>query len=257
MSEVPDESVALVCTSPPYAFLKQYREGTPGQLGDIQDYDVFLSELDKVWAECMRVLQPGGRVACVVGDVCLSRRQYKRHQVLPLPSDIQVRARSLGFDLLTPIRWSKISNIKLEASKSSVFLGKPNMPNGLVKNDIEHILFMRKPGYRPAPKEPERSRIPTDEYMKLFQSIWSDVPGQRRSLHPAPYPVEIPLRLIRMFSFWGDTVLDPFAGTGSTAMAAMDLGRSSISYEIDDIYFRDMVERLTEYEVVVNASGGE
>ena len=185
-----------------------------GQLGNIPDYDTFLDELDKVWAECLRVLVAGGsRVACVVGDICLSRRSAGRHHVLPLSADIQVRARQIGLDCLTPILWLKVANIALEASSSSRYLGKPNLPNGIVKNDIEHILFLRKPGgYRsPTEEQERRSFIPADEYAKLFTPIWSDVSGQLRSTHPAPYPPAIPQRLIKMFSFSGDTVLDPFA----------------------------------------------
>ena len=136
-----------------------------------------------------------------------------RHHVLPLSADIQVRARQIGLDCLTPILWLKVANIALEASSSSRYLGKPNLPNGIVKNDIEHILFLRKPGgYRsPTEEQERRSFIPADEYAKLFTPIWSDVSGQLRSTHPAPYPPAIPQRLIKMFSFTGDTVLDPFA----------------------------------------------
>ena len=141
---IEDASVHLVCTSPPYGMLKEYPRGD-GQLGNIPDYDTFLDELDKVWSECLRVLVPGGRVACVVGDICLSRRSAGRHHVLPLSADIQVRARQIGLDCLTPILWLKVANIALEASSSSRYLGKPNLPNGIVKNDIEHILFLRKP----------------------------------------------------------------------------------------------------------------
>ena len=191
-------SVHFVCTSPPYADLIEYPDHT-GQLGNMASYEAFLDELDKVWAECLRVLVPGGRVACVVGDVCVSRREAGRHYVLPLSADIQVRARRLGFDVLTPIRWQKVANIKLEASKSSRFLGKPNLPNGIVKNDIEHILFFRKPGYRkPTPEMERLSHISTEEYARLFAPVWTDVTGQLRRDHPAPYPVEVPRRLIRM-----------------------------------------------------------
>lgn len=125
---------------PPYANLLDYPE-TAGQLGNIASYEMFLDELDKVWAECLRILVPGGRVACIVGDVCISRRKGGRHHVLPLAGDIQVRARRIGFDNLTPIRWLKVANIRMEASRSSRFLGKPNLPNGVVKNDVETILF--------------------------------------------------------------------------------------------------------------------
>lgn len=236
------ESVHFVCTSPPYADLIEYPEHS-GQLGNMASYEAFLDELDKVWAESLRVLVPGGRVACVVGDVCVSRREAGRHYVLPLSADIQVRARRLGFDVLTPIRWQKVSNIKLEASRSSRFLGKPNLPNGIVKNDLEHILFFRKPGgYRkPTEEMQRRSFIPTEEYSKLFAPVWTDVTGQLRRDHPAPYPLEVPRRLIRMFSFAGDTVLDPFGGTGTTGIAALEVGRNSVSVEIEPAYV-DLIE---------------
>lgn len=243
LSIIPTESVHLVCTSPPYGSLKTYPDHE-SQLGNIASYEFFLDELDKVWGECLRILVPGGRVACVVGDVCVSRRAGGRHHVLPLAADLQVRARKVGFDNLTPIRWLKVANIKLEASRSSRFLGKPNLPNGVVKNDIEHILFFRKPGgYRkPTAEMEQRSRIETAEYMKYFAPVWTDVTGQFRKGHPAPYPIEIPRRLIRMFSFAGDTVVDPFGGTGTTTIAALETGRSSIAVEIEPSYV-DLVEQ--------------
>src|SRR5579862_4165179 len=192
------ESVHLVCTSPPYGSLKEY-DDHPGQLGNLPVYEEFLDELDHVWRECLRIVVPGGRVACVVGDVCISRRKGGRHHVLPLSADIQVRARRLGFDNLTPIRWLKVANITLEASRSSRYLGKPNLPNGIIKNDLEHILLLRKPGgYRsPTPEQEARSRIATEDYARWFSAVWTDVGGQLRRDHPAPYPLEVPRRLIR------------------------------------------------------------
>jgi DNA modification methylase len=245
LSFIPSESVHLVATSPPYGALIHYSD-SENQLGAIQSYERFLEELDKVWAECLRILVPGGRVACVVGDVCLSRKRAGRHHVLPLSADIQVRTRRLGFDNLTPIRWMKVSNIRLEASSSSVFLGKPNLPNGVVKNDVESILFLRKPGgYRkPTASQEKASFISTDDYRKWFAAAWTDVKGQIRKDHPAPYPLEIPRRLIKMFSFVGDTVVDPFAGTGTTALAAMECGRNSISVEIEPKYLELIQRRL-------------
>jgi DNA modification methylase len=138
----------------------------------------------------------------------------------------------------------KVANIRLEASRSSRFLGKPNLPNGIVKNDLEHILFFRKPGgYRKPTSEMERrSFIPTDEYARWFSPVWTDVKGQHRKDHPAPYPVEIPRRLIQMFSFVGDTVVDPFGGTGSTALAALETGRNSVTVDIEAGYV-DLIER--------------
>jgi site-specific DNA-methyltransferase (adenine-specific) len=249
-----DASVHLVVTSPPYGLLKTYVDA-PGQLGNGDDptstvaYEEFLVELDRCWSECARVLVPGGRICCVVGDVCLSRRAAGRHHVLPLSSDIQVRARSLGLDALTPIRWLKVANIKLEASSSSWYLGKPNLPGGIVKNDIETIVMLRKPGgYRkPTAAMEAASFIPTEDYRRLFRPVWDDVRGEsgRRWRHPAPYPVELSSRLIRMFSFVGDTVLDPFAGSGTTAVSALDWGRNSISVEIVREYVQTIDTRLS------------
>jgi site-specific DNA-methyltransferase (adenine-specific) len=246
MPEVPDESVHLIVTSPPYANLKQYEPGNPNQLGDIDDYEKFLDELDKVWAECARVLVPGGRVCCVVGDVNVARSKGGRHYVLPLASDIRVRARRIGLDHLQGIIWYKVANIKLEASNSSRFLGKPNLPGGIIKNDIEHIIFLRKPGgYRsPSAEMEQQSFIPTDEYVRMFRSIWDDIRGASLKDHPAPFPLAIAERLIRMFSFVGDTVLDPFGGTGTTALAALQLKRSSITYEVEPKYVEMIRSRL-------------
>ncbi len=256
LSFIADESIHLVVTSPPYANLKRYEEGE-GQLGDIAGYEDFLVELDKCWAECLRVLVPGGRICCVVGDVCISRRKGKRHHILPLPADIQVRGRALGFDALTPIYWFKIANIALEASRSSVFLGKPNLPGGVIKNDRETIVFLRKPGYRKPTEEMEAaSRIETDQYVKWFRGLWTDIKGASTRDHPAPYPVEIPERLIRMFSFAGDIVLDPFLGTGSTTLAAARSGRHSIGVEVSPTYVA-MAEARLRREGIALSLGSE
>lgn len=245
MPELADASVHLVVTSPPYANLKKYEPDNPDQLGHIDDYPAFLKELDRVWAECYRALVPGGRICCVVGDVNVARRNGGRHYVLPLSSDIRVRARNTGFDNLQGITWLKVANIKLEASNSSRFLGKPNLPNGVIKNDTEHILFLRKPGYRsPTAEMEEASFIPTDDYAAWFSTIWSDIPGASLRDHPAPFPAELANRLIRMFSFAGDVILDPFGGTGTTALAAFHAGRSSVTYEVEERYLPLIMNRL-------------
>ena len=141
------ESVHLVVTSPPYWTLKNYNV-SEGQMGYIADYDTFLDELDKVWAACFHALVPGGRLICVVGDVCLSRRKNKgEHLVMPLHASIQEHCRRLGFNNLAPIIWHKIANAVYEASgNGGGFLGKPYEPNSVIKNDIEFILMERKPG---------------------------------------------------------------------------------------------------------------
>jgi site-specific DNA-methyltransferase (adenine-specific) len=237
---IEDGSVDLVVTSPPYWTLKQYRGGTRGQMGDIADYEEFLDELDKVWRECARVLVGGGRICCIVGDVCVPRKRTGRHYVMPLHADIQVRTRSLGLECLTPILWHKIANGATEVQGNGAgFYGKPYQPGAIVKNDIEYIVFMRKGGeYRSVdPLKKALSMLTKQEMQGWLRSFWVDIRGaSTKDGHPAPYPVELAERLIRLFSFAGDIVLDPFAGTGSTAVAAMNAGRNSISNEIDSRY---------------------
>jgi site-specific DNA-methyltransferase (adenine-specific) len=247
-SAAPDKSVHLVITSPPYFDLKQYAAEVDGQLGEIHDYEYFLEQLDQVWRECQRILVPGGRICCVVGAVTIARRAGGRHYVLPLPSDIQVRSRALGLDNLTPIIWLKVSNIVLEASQSSRFLGKPNLPNGVIKNDFETIVMLRKPGgYRkPTPNMEAASRISNEEYFRWFVPIWSDITGASTREHPAPFPIALAYRLIRMFSFAGDWVVDPFLGTGTTTRAAILAGRNSVGIEIEPSYVELTRQRLAK-----------
>ncbi len=243
---LPDGSVHLVVTSPPYWILKRYNEN-PHQLGHIEEYEQFLDELSKVWRHCFRVLVPGGRLVCVVGDVCLSRRKYGRHLVMPLHSDIAVACRKIGFDNLNPIIWYKISNANYEVSNGTKFLGKPYEPNAIIKNDIEFILMQRKPGaYRsPTPEQRRLSMIAKNDYEQWFRQTW-DIPGASTREHPAPFPFELAHRLVRMFSFVGDTVLDPFCGTATTMMAALRAGRNSIGVDIDAEYCRLAAYRLRD-----------
>lgn len=251
LSWIPDASVQLVVTSPPYWTLKEYERGNAKQMGDIESYEAFLDELDKVWSECARTLVGGGRIVCVVGDVCVPRKKGGRHYVMPLHADIQVRARRLGLDVLTPILWHKIANGVTEADgNGSGFYGKPYQPGAIIKNDIEYILFLRKGGeYRSvSQRQKELSMLTRDEIQSWFRSVWTDVRGaSTRNGHPAPYPVELAERLIRMFSFAGDTVLDPFLGTGTTSIAALQAGRSSIGNEIEPSYLALASERIVAH----------
>jgi DNA modification methylase len=241
------ESIQLVVTSPPYWTLKDYNFNE-GQLGYIADYDKFLDELDRVWKTCFDALVPGGRLICVVGDVCLSRRKNKgQHLVMPLHSSIQERCRKLGFNNLAPIIWQKIANAVYEATgNGGGFLGKPYEPNAVIKNDIEFILMERKPGGYRSPSLATRilSVIPADQHKIWFQQIWTGVTGASTRDHPAPYPLKLAERLIRMFSFVGDTVLDPFMGTGTTNVAAAKWGRNSIGVEVDAKYFEMAAKRI-------------
>lgn len=240
-------SVHLVLTSPPYWTLKKYRDH-PSQLGDIERYTAFLDELDKVWCGCYRALVPGGRLVCVVGDVCLSRRKNAgEHTVVPLHASIQERCRKIGYSNLAPIIWHKISNAQYEAyGNGGGFLGKPYEPNAVIKNDIEFILMERKTGGYRSPSVATRllSIIPADRHKVWFQQIWTGVTGASTKQHPAPYPMELAERLIRMFSFVGDTVLDPFMGTGTTNAAAGLWGRNSIGIEVDSEYYAMSAQRI-------------
>jgi site-specific DNA-methyltransferase (adenine-specific) len=211
----------------------------------VVDYEDFLNELGKVWKEMHRILVPGGRLVCVVGDVCLSRRNFGRHVVFPLHSDIAVICRKIGFDNLNPIIWHKISNASYEINNGSKFLGKPYEPNAIIKNDIEFILMQRKPGGYRQPTERQRklSMISKEEYNKWFQQFWN-ITGASTREHPAPFPLELAYRLVRMFSFSGDTVIDPFCGSGTTMVAAMKAGRNSIGIDIDPEYCKMTEDRL-------------
>jgi len=247
MSSVAVGTVHLVITSPPYWTLKEYRPGA-GQLGHVSDYETFLAELDRVWQRCFDFLVPGGRLVCVVGDVCLSRKKNDgRHTVVPLHASIQEHCRKIGFDNLAPIIWHKISNAAYEVENGSGgFLGKPYEPNAVIKNDIEFILMERKAGGYRAPSTTVRvlSVISAEEHRKWFQQVWTGLTGASTKDHPAPYPLELAERLIRMFSFVGDTVLDPFMGTGTTALAASKCGRNSVNFEIDKVYLEFAAQRL-------------
>ena len=258
LSWLPSESIHLVVTSPPYWTLKEY-EPHQDQLGAIADYELFLSQLDKVWAECARVLVPGGRICCVVGDVCVPRKREGRHYVMPLHSDIQTRSRRLGLDCLTPILWQKIANGVTEAEGNGAgFYGKPYQPGAIIKNDVEYILFLRKGGEYRSPSTIQRalSMLTREEMQKWMRSFWSDIKGEStRKGHPAPYPIALAERLIKMFSFAGDTVLDPFAGTGTTGLAALACGRNSISLDIEPKYLGIAKQRLREAAFLPAGSG--
>lgn len=246
MRSISSESVHLVLTSPPYWTLKKYDE-VHGQLGHVGGYDEFVAELRSVWQRCFDLLVPGGRLVCVVGDVCLSRKQNDgRHTVVPLHASIQELCRNIGFDNLAPIIWHKIANAVYEVSGGGGFLGKPYEPNSVIKNDIEYILMFRKPGGYRKPTAAKRllSVISSENYQSWFQQIWTGLTGASTKEHPAPYPLELAERLIRMFSFAGDIVVDPFSGSGTNSIAAARTGRHSIGYEISPKYHRMSASRF-------------
>jgi len=241
--ELGENTIDLVVTSPPYWTLKKYNDHDD-QLGAVEDYEAFLDQLDEVWRRSFDALVPGGRLVIVVGDVNVSRRAFGRHLVFPLHASIQERCRRIGFDNLAPIIWYKIANAQYEMGGGG-FFGKPFEPNGVIKNDIEYILFQRKPGGYRKPDVATRllSVIPAQHHADWFQQVWR-LGGASTSDHPAPFPLTLAERLVRMFSFVGDTILDPFLGTGTTTAAASACGRNSIGCEVDPQYFASAVARI-------------
>lgn len=246
MSWIPDGSVHLVVTSPPYFDLKKYPEHD-AQLGGFHDYEMFLKELDRVWSECYRVLVKGGRLIVVVGDVCRSRRAFGAHMVVPLHASVMEHCRLIGFHSLATVIWHKIANAAFEVENGTSFLGKPYEPNAVIKNDVEFILMQRKPGGYRRPSEAMRllSVIGARSHRLWFNQIVT-VHGASTRSHPAPYPLELIEPLIRMFSFVGDTALDPFSGTATTSIVAARSGRNSIAIEIEPAYHKLAVQRLTD-----------
>jgi len=230
MAELPDGSVHLVVTSPPYWHLKDY--GCAGQIGYGQSLHEYLIDLSRVWRECYRVLQPGRRLCINIGDQFARSVAYGRYKVIPLHAEIIAQCETIGFDYMGAIIWQKKTT--LNTTGGAVVMGSfPYPPNGIVELDYEFILLFRKPGKpHPAPAEVKQaSALSRDEWKEYFSGHWN-FGGVRQVGHEAMFPEELPRRLIRMFSFTGETVLDPFVGSGTTAKVALELGRQVVGYEI-------------------------
>ena len=238
LSFIPDASVNLIITHPPPfgSFGESY---APGQFSAIQDYGDYLAELDGVWAECDRALAPGGHLACVVSPVA------RRDEDLPLTADIHARTRRFGLDVTRAIRWFPSDRADLDDSE---FYGATNQPCGELLCDSQDVLVMRKPGERLVSVETQvGSRMPADYFATCSSSVWL-IPSETDPRHPYSFPIELAERLIRMFSFTGDTVLDPFAGIGTTSAAARAWGRNSIAVEVEQRYFDSMADRMGSAE---------
>jgi DNA modification methylase len=256
MPELADGSVDLVVTSPPYWQIKDY--GSRGQIGFGQGLHEYLQDLARVWQECRRVLRAGGRLCVNIGDQFARASLFGRYRVIPLHAEITCQCAEAGFDCMGSIIWRKKTT--MNTSGGAVVMGSyPYPPNGVVEIDFEYILLFRKPGAprRPAPEAKAGSALTRDEWKSWFSGHW-DVAGARKKGHEAPFPEEIPRRLVRMFSFPGDTVLDPFLGTGTTARVALETGRNAVGYEIRADYlqaFRDPAGPLGEAVAVVVPRG--
>lgn len=236
MKEVLDESVHLALTSAPYWTIKDYGEGQ--QIGYGSYYLQYLKDLDMVWEECFRVLHKGCRLCINIGDQYLSAQEHGRYRVLPIHIEIIRSCEHIGFDYMGSIIWQKVSTTN--PSGGSSIMGSYLFPrNGIVKYDYEYIMLFKKLGDSPKVSEhiKEQSSMTKEEWNEYFSGHWK-IAGAKQDVHPAMFPLKIPIRLIKMFSFVGEVVLDPFLGSGTTMLAAKMLGRNSIGYEINEEFLQ-------------------
>ncbi len=244
MAEIQDASVDLIVTSPPYWHIKDY--GVPGQIGYGQSLHEYLVDLYRVWKDAYRVLRPGRRLCINIGDQFARAVVYGRYKVIPLHAEIIAQAEQIGFDYMGAIIWQKRTT--MNTTGGAVVMGSyPYPPNGIVEIDYEYILIFKKPGKSPrvSREQKEASRLTKEEWKTYFTGHWT-FGGARQVRHEAVFPDELPRRLIRMFSFTGETVLDPFAGSGTTLVQALLLGRNAIGYEIHPDFVQLIRERVME-----------
>jgi modification methylase len=242
MSEQADRSVHLVITSPPYWQLKDY--GTNEQIGFHESYEQYINNLNLVWNECYRVLHNGCRLCVNIGDQFARAVYYGRYKVIPIRQEIIKFCETIGFDYMGAVIWQKVTTSN--TTGGGVQMGSYPYPrNGILKLDYEFILIFKKQGDAPKPSkvQKELSVMTAEEWNTFFAGHWN-FPGARQSGHIAMFPEELPRRLIKMFSFTGETILDPFAGSGTTTLAAKNLGRNSISYEINSDFLPTIRKKL-------------
>ncbi len=242
MKEVADESVHLVVTSPPYWQLKDY--GHAHQIGFNDSYEDYINNLNLVWSECYRVLHKGCRLCVNIGDQFARSVYYGRYKIIPIRTEIIKFCETIGFDYMGAIIWQKVTTVN--TSGGATIMGSfPYPRNGIVKLDYEFILLFKKLGEAPSPtkEQREQAKLTTEEWNSYFYGHWN-FPGEKLSKHLAAFPEELPRRLIRMFTFPGETVLDPFLGSGTTALAARNLERNSIGYEINREFVPLIKEKL-------------
>jgi len=242
MVELKDESIHLVITSPPYWQLKDYGNGN--QIGFNDSYEKYINNLNLVWKECYRTLYPGCRLCINIGDQFARSVYYGRYKIIPIRTEIIKFCETIGFDYMGAIIWQKVTTCNTTGG-ASIMGSFPYPRNGIIKIDYEFILIFKKPGDPPKVSKliKEKSKLTTEDWNTYFSGHWQ-FPGERQNTHLAMYPEELPKRLIKMFSFVGDTVLDPFLGSGTTSLAALNLERNSIGYEINPDFLPVITEKL-------------
>ena len=244
MDAVDDESVHLIVTSPPYWQLKDY--GSEEQIGYNDSYQDYINNLNLVWNQCYRVLHKGCRLCINIGDQFARSVYYGRYKIIPIRTEIIKFCETIGFDYMGAIIWQKVTTCNTTGG-ATIMGSFPYPRNGIVKLDYEFILIFKKLGKQPKVSKQikEQSQLSKDEWNEYFYGHWN-FSGEKQNNHLAPFPEELPKRLIKMFSFVGDTVLDPFLGSGTTSLAALKLSRNSIGYEINREYLSTIKQRLTE-----------
>jgi modification methylase len=252
MAELSDNSVNLIITSPPYWQLKDY--GTDTQIGYHDTYENYINNLNLVWNECYRVLHDGCRLCINIGDQFARAVYYGRYKVIPIREEIIKFCENVGFDYMGAIIWQKVTTTN--TSGGGVQMGSYPYPrNGILKIDYEFILVFKKLGNAPkhTKEQKELSKMTNDEWNTYFAGHWN-FGGARQDNHIAMFPEELPKRLIKMFSFIGETVLDPFAGSGTTSLAARNLNRNSVGYEINPDFIPIIQDKLETYQVDIHST---
>ncbi|MCW3135529.1 MAG: DNA methyltransferase [Canidatus Methanoxibalbensis ujae] len=242
MTEVKNNSIDLVVTSPPYWHIKDY--GVPGQIGYGQSLHEYLKDLYRVWKECYRVLKPGRRLCINIGDQFARSIIYGRYKVIPLHAEFIAQCEDIGFDYMGSIIWQKKTTMNTTGG-ANVMGSYPYPPNGMIEIDYEFILIFKKPGKsEKVPKEiKENSKLTKEEWKEYFYGHWY-FGGAKQIEHEAMFPEELPKRLIKMYTFVDDTVLDPFLGSGTTVKEALNLRRNAIGYEINEKFLEIIKEKL-------------
>lgn len=249
LNKIKDKSVQLIITSPPYWQLKDY--GTEDQIGFNDSYEEYINNLNLVWKECNRVLADGCRLCINIGDQFARSVYYGRYKVIPIRTEIIRFCESLGMDYMGAIIWQKATT--MNTSGGGAIMGSYPYPrNGILKMDYEFILLFKKLGNAPKPTKEQKaaSAMTKEEWSQYFSSHWN-FNGVKQLGHIAMFPEELPKRLIKMFSFVGETVFDPFAGSGTTSLAAKNLGRNSIGYEINKDFAPIIKEKLCNNQLVL------
>ena len=242
MIELKDDSIDLVVTSPPYWHIKDY--SVDGQIGYGQSLHEYLKDLYRVWKECHRILKPGRRLCINIGDQFARSIIYGRYKVIPLHAEFIAQCEDIGFDCMGSIIWQKKTTMNTTGG-ANVMGSYPYPPNGMVEIDYEFILIFKKPGR--SPKVPtdvkEKSRLTKEEWKEYFYGHWY-FGGAKQIEHEAMFPEELPKRIIKMYTFVGDTVLDPFLGSGTTVKAALSMNRNAIGYEINGSFLEIVKDKL-------------